>query len=63
MLTYQAIIYVFLVSVPLCFGSPPFSKEGLFSYSWPQGTLSLSYVGMGELERFFCLTQSDRFAA
>ncbi|GFZ42665.1 hypothetical protein JCM24511_00382 [Saitozyma sp. JCM 24511] len=41
-----AIIYVFLVSVPLCFGSPPFSKDGLFSYSWPQGTLSLSYVGM-----------------
>jgi hypothetical protein len=61
-LTYQAIIYVFLVSVPLCFGSPPFSKDGLFSYSWPQGTLSLSYVGMGEHERFFLLAAMRRNA-
>jgi hypothetical protein len=46
---HLAIIYVFLVSVPLAFGSPPFSKEGLSSYEWPQATLSLSYVGMGAL--------------
>ncbi len=47
-----AIIYVFLVSVPLLFGSPPFSRSGLFSYEWPQSTLSLAYVGMGELRPY-----------
>ncbi|RXK41266.1 hypothetical protein M231_01416 [Tremella mesenterica] len=41
-----AIIYVFLVSVPLLYGSPPFSRPGLFSYQWPQYTLSLAYLGL-----------------
>lgn len=40
------IIYLFLVSVPLLFGSSPFDRSELFSYHWPQYTLSLSYVGM-----------------
>lgn len=40
------IIYVFLVSVPLLFGAPPFNHPGLFSYQWPQSTVSLSYLGM-----------------
>ena len=43
-----AIIYVFLVSVPLAFGVPPYSRTGLFSYEWPQATLSLAYVGLGK---------------
>lgn len=41
-----AIIYAFLVSVPLLYGSPPFSRSNLFSYLWPQSTLSLAYVGL-----------------
>ncbi|CAD6583670.1 MAG: hypothetical protein TREMPRED_003613 [Tremellales sp. Tagirdzhanova-0007] len=40
-----AIIYVFLVCIPLLYGSPPFSHSGLFSYGWPQVTLSLAYLG------------------
>ena len=47
-----AIIYAFLVSVPLLYGSPPFSRSNLFSYLWPQSTLSLAYVGLGEYQ--FC---------
>jgi hypothetical protein len=46
----EAIIYVFLVSVPLAFGSPPFDREGLFSYHWPQASLSLSYIGLGAFQ-------------
>lgn len=42
-----AIIYLFLVSVPLMFGSPPFNRAGLFSYQWSPATLSLSYLGLG----------------
>ncbi|WOO79547.1 MFS transporter prlG [Vanrija pseudolonga] len=40
------IIYLFLVTVPLLFGSAPFKYPGLFSYEWPQSTLSLSYLGL-----------------
>jgi hypothetical protein len=29
------------------FGGPPFDREGLFSYQWPKGVISLSYVGLG----------------
>ncbi|KAK4688067.1 hypothetical protein P7C73_g2033, partial [Tremellales sp. Uapishka_1] len=42
-----AIIYVFIVSTPLLFGSPPFDKPGLFSYMWPQSSLPAAYVGLG----------------
>lgn len=42
------IIYIFLVCVPLLFGSPPFDRQGLFSYMWPQSTISLSYIGLGQ---------------
>jgi hypothetical protein len=42
------IIYLCLVTIPLMFGSPPFNRPELFSYQWPKGTLSLSYVGLGE---------------
>lgn len=45
----QGIIYLCLVSIPLMFGGPPFDREGLFSYEWPRGVLSLSYVGLGKL--------------
>jgi len=41
------IIYLFLVSVPLLYGEPPFNRPGLFSYEWPKGVLSLAYVGLG----------------
>jgi hypothetical protein len=41
------IIYLCLVTIPLLFGSPPFNRPELFSYQWPRGTLSLSYVGLG----------------
>nr|XP_019050254.1 hypothetical protein I302_00680 [Kwoniella bestiolae CBS 10118]OCF29184.1 hypothetical protein I302_00680 [Kwoniella bestiolae CBS 10118] len=41
------LIYLFLTTIPLLFGSPPFSDEGLFTYGWPQGTLPLSYLGLG----------------
>lgn len=40
------IIYLFLVTVPLLFGAAPFKYPGLFSYEWPQNTLSLSYLGL-----------------
>ncbi|KAL7419716.1 hypothetical protein Q5752_005632 [Cryptotrichosporon argae] len=40
------IIYVFLVSIPLLFGSPPYARTGLFSYEWPQWSLSFAYTGM-----------------
>ena len=43
-----SIIYLFLVCVPLLYGSPPFARDGLFSYHWPQSTLSLAYVGLGK---------------
>jgi DHA1 family multidrug resistance protein-like MFS transporter len=43
-----AIIYLFLVSIPLMFGSPPFNRPGLFSYQWSPATLSLAYVGLGK---------------
>lgn len=57
------IIYVFLVSVPLLFGAPPFNHPGLFSYQWPQSTVSLSYLGLAF--GFMCsvtvaATQQDR---
>ncbi|BGP12181.1 hypothetical protein JCM10213_009335 [Rhodosporidiobolus nylandii] len=41
-----AIIYVFLVSLPLLFAkhSPP---TGLFTYGWPAGTAGLCYIGLG----------------
>ncbi|WVQ64792.1 uncharacterized protein L199_002961 [Kwoniella botswanensis] len=41
------LIYLFLTTIPLLFGSPPFSQNDLFSYGWPQGTLPLSYLGLG----------------
>lgn len=47
----SGIIYVSIVSIPLLFGSPPFSRPGLFSYHWPQSTLSLSYLGLCEWSR------------
>lgn len=47
-LTAEGIIYLCLVSVPLMFGGPPFDRQGLFSYEWPRGVLSLSYVGLGK---------------
>ncbi|KAI5479749.1 MFS polyamine transporter [Pseudohyphozyma bogoriensis] len=41
-----AIIYVYLVSLPLLFSKhdPP---TGLFSYNWPAGTAGLCYIGLG----------------
>lgn len=45
---FSALIYLFLVSIPFLFGSPPFSRMGLFAYNWPLSTLSLAYVGLGE---------------
>ncbi|WWD16614.1 hypothetical protein CI109_101042 [Kwoniella shandongensis] len=42
-----AIIYMFLVALPLLYGRPPWSHVGLFSYSWPQSTMPLSYLSMG----------------
>ncbi|WWC68745.1 uncharacterized protein I206_102679 [Kwoniella pini CBS 10737] len=41
------LIYLFLTTIPLLFGKPPFSQTDLFSYEWPQGTLPLSYLGLG----------------
>ncbi|WWC97077.1 hypothetical protein V866_003954 [Kwoniella sp. B9012] len=41
------LIYLFLTTIPLLFGSPPFAQNDLFSYGWPQGTLPLSYLGLG----------------
>lgn len=43
-----ACIYLFLVSIPLLFGSPPFARPGLFTYSWPMSTVSLAYLGMSK---------------
>ncbi|WVF67123.1 hypothetical protein IAT40_001868 [Kwoniella sp. CBS 6097] len=42
-----AVIYVFIVNLPLLFGEPPFSHPPLFSYSWPQATLPLAYIPIG----------------
>jgi len=56
----SAIIYVFLVSVPLLFGSPPFNRDGLFSYQWGPATISLSYIGLGGSAQISVLTWSDR---
>lgn len=41
-----AIIYMCLVGIPLLYGRAPFARPGLFSYNWPQNTISLSYVGL-----------------
>ncbi|ORX36494.1 major facilitator superfamily domain-containing protein [Kockovaella imperatae] len=42
-----AIIYVFLVSVPLLYGREPFGQPNiLFSYQFPDATLSLAYLGL-----------------
>ncbi|WWC87768.1 uncharacterized protein L201_002660 [Kwoniella dendrophila CBS 6074] len=41
------LIYLFLTTIPLLFGKPPFSQSDLFSYEWPRGTLPLSYLGLG----------------
>lgn len=62
----SALIYLFLVSIPLLFGSAPFNRPGLFSYEWPMNTVSLGYVGLGKLawlEVFeWCVNScSDRF--
>lgn len=42
-----ALIYLFLVSIPLLFGSPPYSRPTLFTYGWPQATLPLGYLSLG----------------
>ncbi|OCF30330.1 hypothetical protein I316_08034 [Kwoniella heveanensis BCC8398] len=42
-----AVIYVFIVNLPLLFGQPPFSHPPLFSFSWPQATLPLAYIPIG----------------
>ena len=57
------IIYVFLVSIPLLFGSPPFSYPGLFSYQWPQYTVGFGYTGMAigfGTSATIAATQQDR---
>ncbi|GAA5827948.1 hypothetical protein JCM11251_005660 [Rhodosporidiobolus azoricus] len=41
-----AIIYVFLVSLPLLFERHD-TPTGIFSYNWPAGTAGLPYIGLG----------------
>lgn len=47
------IIYLCLVTIPLLFGGPPFDRPGLFSYEWPKGLISLSYLGLGQYHYHF----------
>lgn len=42
-------IYVFIVAIPILFGSPPWSIDGLFSYGFPQAIIPLAYIGLGML--------------
>jgi hypothetical protein len=42
-----ALIYLFLVAIPLLHGQAPFARAGLFSYSWALHVLPASYVGLG----------------
>ncbi|KAK8861475.1 hypothetical protein IAR55_002296 [Kwoniella newhampshirensis] len=42
-----AMIYIFLVALPLLYGRPPWSQPDLFSYHWPQATMPLSYIPLG----------------
>jgi hypothetical protein len=43
-----ALIYIFLVSVPLGFASEPFSRPGLYSHHWSLSKVSLAYLGLSE---------------
>ena len=43
-----ALIYLFLVAIPLLYGQAPFSRQGLFSYEWELHVLPASYIGLGK---------------
>ncbi len=41
------IVFVFVIAIPLLYGSPPWSHESLPSYGWPHATIPLGYLGLG----------------
>lgn len=50
LLIWSAIIYLFIVSVPLMFGAPPFDRPSLFSYGWSLNILPFAYIGLGSFD-------------
>lgn len=59
----KALIYLFLVSIPILYGSQPYTRPTLHTYGWPQATLPLAYLslGMGYCSAaFFAATFQDR---